>query len=429
MKTVYRIVRSKVFLAALSALVLLVLAETGIRLYVREPRSDWAYRMRSVHRRFQISIFDHLLHIHYPPSTRITQKVSLAPHPQKRDGYAYPVVLKKCPNRSMIYRTNAMGFRDDEFPADKKTSFRIVCIGDSVTWGDGVPLAQTYSKVLQRRLKDSHGDRYQVINAGSQGMTSLVSLFAIKEKIVPLEPDIIVFCICVNDDVPNEISDYDYLIKVMNRTSLVRFLDRFYVYIVLKRWLDGLGVLSSTKTARGDGQNEALAGESGAGEAMKESKNRVPAKLRSYIFNSLIAFCRSKGIRLVIMSPPMSSFGPREEIGPPVRSIIETARQQGVPVIDLFEIIPALERENGLAVRQEGVVQHLVKFENGRETVLLKRKRPSDSAISPGIYKFIYKNKLSQRTVIDQLHPTVAGHEIIADLIYEKLIASKLLEK
>ncbi len=234
MKTVYRIVRSKVFLAAFSAFVLLILAETGIRLFVREPSSEWAYRMRSVHRRFQISIFDHLLHIHYPPSTRITQKVPLAPHPQKRDGYAYPVVLKTCPNRSMIYRTNAMGFRNDEVPADKKTSFRIVCIGDSVTWGDGVPLAQTYSKMLERRLKDSHGDRYQVINAGSQGMTSLVSFFAIKEKIVPLEPDILVFCICVNDDVPNEISDYDYLIKVMKRTSLVRFLDRFYVYIILK---------------------------------------------------------------------------------------------------------------------------------------------------------------------------------------------------
>ena len=55
-----------------------------------------------------------------------------------------------------------------------KAPVRIACVGDSITWGYGVPnrLTQAYAAVLQKRL----GKGYDVLNCGHGGATALKHL-------------------------------------------------------------------------------------------------------------------------------------------------------------------------------------------------------------------------------------------------------------
>jgi acyl-CoA thioesterase-1 len=56
-------------------------------------------------------------------------------------------------------------------PAKHSTRPRIVCLGDSLTAGLGLPVEQSYPSLLQRRL-NAEGLNYEVINAGVSGDTS-----------------------------------------------------------------------------------------------------------------------------------------------------------------------------------------------------------------------------------------------------------------
>jgi hypothetical protein len=54
----------------------------------------------------------------------------------------------------IVYETNSFGLRDVEFSLAKpEGTLRIVCLGDSVTYGAGVPFDETYEQQLERALK------------------------------------------------------------------------------------------------------------------------------------------------------------------------------------------------------------------------------------------------------------------------------------
>ncbi len=145
--------------AAAAALVLLVLAEGGIRLWLVLSHSDTAYRLHSAYRRFQVSGFESLLDLHYPLGKTITQKVPLAPHPNRLDNLGRPIMLEGIPTVQMQYTTNSLGYRDHEFSREKEDLYRIVCVGDSATFGDGVQLESTYSKRLEQLLNGETGQQ------------------------------------------------------------------------------------------------------------------------------------------------------------------------------------------------------------------------------------------------------------------------------
>lgn len=96
------------------------------------------------------------------------------------------------------YQTNAHGFRDDELRlgADRK----ILLLGDSVTWGDGVLREHSYPFLLEGKLvAGDPGRSFEVINAGVPGYSTFQEL-ALAQRLVPeLRPDLIVLQFCLND--------------------------------------------------------------------------------------------------------------------------------------------------------------------------------------------------------------------------------------
>src|SRR5215208_4627444 len=66
---------------------------------------------------------------------------------------------------------NSQGLRDGEYGAQPAPgTLRVLTLGDSVTFGPGVAAEETFSKVLERRLREADTSRtYEVLNGGVVG--------------------------------------------------------------------------------------------------------------------------------------------------------------------------------------------------------------------------------------------------------------------
>ncbi len=119
-------------------------------------------------------------------------------------------------------RINSLGLRDQEIRLPKPAGvFRIIAVGDSVTFGYGVRLEQTYVKVLETKLNQHapDGTRYEVIDAGVPGTDLNDYLHLLRDFSPRLEPDLILIGIYMDD-----IRDYNDSGKasLTRTTSLTR---------------------------------------------------------------------------------------------------------------------------------------------------------------------------------------------------------------
>jgi lysophospholipase L1-like esterase len=95
-------------------------------------------------------------------------------------------------------RTNELGLRGGPVLDDGRP--RILAIGDSCTFGHRVREAQSYPAQLQRLLDArATGMRYQVVNAGTPGYTSLQGFLYLRERGLALRPAIVIFAYGWND--------------------------------------------------------------------------------------------------------------------------------------------------------------------------------------------------------------------------------------
>ena len=95
-----------------------------------------------------------------------------------------------------VYNEDGMR-RTTPFPPRQPEICRIMVIGDSLTYGKGVALEDTYPSLLQAQLAAEF--RVEVLNLGVSGLQS-EDLFSILTNFAPrLQPDLIVYGVCLND--------------------------------------------------------------------------------------------------------------------------------------------------------------------------------------------------------------------------------------
>ena len=91
---------------------------------------------------------------------------------------------------------NAYGFREREFDAAKVPGvYRIAVVGDSFTYGNGLPVGQRFTNVMQQSLPAD----YEVLNFGVPGHNTLDHVTTIRDTVLRLHPDFIVVQWFVND--------------------------------------------------------------------------------------------------------------------------------------------------------------------------------------------------------------------------------------
>ncbi|MGA3201351.1 MAG: GDSL-type esterase/lipase family protein [Bryobacteraceae bacterium] len=103
-------------------------------------------------------------------------------------------------------RINNLGFRGPDTTLVKPPGvFRIIGVGDSITFGYGVRYDNTFLHVLEANLnaQEKPGRHYEVINAGVAATGLEYYTHFIENTAPSLEPDLIVVCMALNDIDPD----------------------------------------------------------------------------------------------------------------------------------------------------------------------------------------------------------------------------------
>jgi hypothetical protein len=99
--------------------------------------------------------------------------------------------------------TNSFGIRNEEFSLERTPgTVRVLCLGDSLTFGKGVALADTYPKQLEVLLNGPAERRYEVINAGVSAYDTWQEVGYLREHGSRFEPDLVIVGFYANDVVP-----------------------------------------------------------------------------------------------------------------------------------------------------------------------------------------------------------------------------------
>jgi lysophospholipase L1-like esterase len=96
--------------------------------------------------------------------------------------------------------------RMDPFPPKSQDVFRILVMGDSLTYGYGIEEQYTYAHQLQELLQDTYN--VEILNLGDSGNQSEDVLRAIQRFLPGIQPDLIIYGVCLNDFLPSGIGEY-----------------------------------------------------------------------------------------------------------------------------------------------------------------------------------------------------------------------------
>lgn len=100
---------------------------------------------------------------------------------------------------------NSAGYRTPEFETRRRPGWRrIVCLGDSVTFGVAVPVLRTWPRLLEEELRRRwETDAVEVINLGVPGYSAIQGRRILESQVVDLRPDLVILGFgAFNDWVP-----------------------------------------------------------------------------------------------------------------------------------------------------------------------------------------------------------------------------------
>jgi lysophospholipase L1-like esterase len=222
-------------------------------------------------------------------------------------------------------KINARGLRDRELPYEKPGSvFRILCLGDSVTFGWGVQGETTFARGLEALLnRDRAPEKFQVINAGVGGYNTVQEAAFYRTEARKYASDLVLLFFTVNDAAPaltplqGTPANPEDRFRNLGRVSLETFKRIFATLVGFVRYmaLPKTDVLADYR-AGSDGNWErctdairslsALAREDGSAfavvlvPAMQDLKGEYPF---GRIHERMAAFCKAEGIPLFDLLP------------------------------------------------------------------------------------------------------------------------------
>jgi hypothetical protein len=95
---------------------------------------------------------------------------------------------------------NEFGFREKNFSLNKSSdTFRIMVLGDSLTWGAGLSVYQRYSYILQYLLNNTCQQNVEVLNFGFAGGPTVKERDLLIKYQKSVNPDLIVIGYYIND--------------------------------------------------------------------------------------------------------------------------------------------------------------------------------------------------------------------------------------
>jgi lysophospholipase L1-like esterase len=234
------------------------------------------------------------------------------------------------------------GFRDGELAAAKsEDAFRIVCLGDSWTFGANVDDDATYPRRLADRLgrKYPHG-RFEVRNLGVMGYSSHQGLELLRRRALALHPDVVVLGFAMNDSSVAGYRDQDVAGRPAPWTRrLERGAEHLQTFKLLRYAAQRIRYAPPSPTE--ELQRAAAAG-SHAGEAAYAGLaewTRVPLDRYEANVRAMIDAAGEHGAEVVLLYNEFWREGPYRAV------LARIARERSLPFVDASELLTAAQRE------------------------------------------------------------------------------------
>jgi len=129
-------------------------------------------------------------------------------YPQEAYVYDPQLLHRLKPNQSAFTHsfpvsTNSYGLRNEEFsPTPPPGTVRVLCLGDSPTFGKGVAFGETYPKQLERLVNASGRGHYEVINGGVSAYDTWQEVAYLRDVGSTFAPHLVIVGFYANDIVP-----------------------------------------------------------------------------------------------------------------------------------------------------------------------------------------------------------------------------------
>ncbi len=227
------------------------------------------------------------------------------------------------------YRINSQGFRDYEYSQKKPAGvYRIAVIGDSVTFGKGVLLEDTYTKILEKELPSLCNKKIEVLNFGVYGYNTEQEVAVIKEHVLKYHPDMIIMLYTLNDpDV-----EFQFILSRVEEKKTVsgsvkKFLnDHIYLYKIAARIYYTQSQIKKNKNLSILTFYPKLHNKSYPGWKMVEQK-----------FSEMSDLSRYERIPIVLfIQPELYKLSGEYPFAAIHAQVIAEAKARGIPAYDLF---------------------------------------------------------------------------------------------
>ncbi len=308
----------------------------GLR--ILEPDETFIWRARPSVRRRYIDVFS--------PAQNEDERTALV----RRFLPTVPDALRNNPVWEIAL--NSHGFRDAEFPREKRPStFRIVCLGDSWTFGANVGQDQAYPQRLEALLRREFPSAdFEVFNLGVLGYSSYQGLELLRRTAIHWVPDLVVIGFAMNDAKVDGYRDKDmpaFRHPLTVAMAIHHVLDKLEIYKLL-RWV-ALVIREQPKppayyikAMAESAETEAKAGGGGEANATVDYDKFEPwtrVSPRDYESNlrEMIRLARSRNARAILLA--------NELWATPYRAVLEkVSRAEGVPLVDSQGLIAEAKR-------------------------------------------------------------------------------------
>ncbi|MCH7473849.1 MAG: SGNH/GDSL hydrolase family protein, partial [Gemmatimonadetes bacterium] len=258
--------------------------------------------------------------------------------------------------------------------------FRILSLGESSAFGNGVGDAETYAALLEAHLNRAAGqDRFTVINAGVPAYTSFQSLVYLKERGLALEPQMVLFYHEANDLLPTYLRASDNSVLGMNLSDperhahrLRRTHRRLLAWSAIYRFIRyrlALSRIERFQQTVGEEFRPAWPVQLGDAQRSLKFPFRVRLEEQIEILRELVLLSREHAFEFVLIHPSYRDSQPHTCV------FTEFSRANRVPLIDVHPLL-----------------------------------HPKDG---PDLF-------------LDKMHPSRRGHERIADALFGGTAVGKL---
>lgn len=135
-------------------------------------------------------------------------------------------------------KINSAGWRDSEFKLNKpKNLKRIVCIGDSSTFGYRRKDDEVFANILEKKLNEMklYGYDWEVQNYGVPGYTFHQGRVALFDYALKYKPDYVISMFGKNDSREMPVSDDEYKVRINFFTKYEIYLQKSYTYRILMK--------------------------------------------------------------------------------------------------------------------------------------------------------------------------------------------------